>query len=160
MKKTILTILVPSIICICGFRKESINYEQITFDYFISDVLPTDFDDIDALEFKGRTEGSFITLGNYKVCLKPVDKLQSLISSVTNDATSEIKQIHYDPRQRIKVSDFNKDGAEPKLYLYPAVRVADNYYVFLLLGNRYETFGKYVVELTPNGEILRSCRMR
>jgi hypothetical protein len=159
MRKTALAALTLIVISLCSFDKESVNYEQIIFDYFISDILPADFDDVNVLEFKGTTESSFTTLGNYKVCLKPAEKLTELISPVTTDAAREIRQIKYEPNRKIKVSDINKASADPKIYLYPAVRVADNYYVFLLMANRYETFGKYVFELTPNGEILRSCKM-
>lgn len=159
MNKTPIITLILLIICLCGFIRESVKYEQITFDYFLSDILPADFADIDALEFKGQTESSFTTLGSFRVCLKPADKLQSLLISAAY-GPNEIKPIEFVQGQRLKISAINEDGPEPKLYIYSSVHVADNYYVFVLLANRYETFGKYVVELSPDGEIIRSCRMK
>jgi hypothetical protein len=45
------------------------------------------------------------------------------------------------------------------LYVYPAVRVADNFYVFLALSKSDKMVGKYAFELNSAGRILRSCRL-
>ncbi len=43
MKRTFFVILILGLISLSSFIKESSNYEQITFDYFVSDVLGNDF---------------------------------------------------------------------------------------------------------------------
>ena len=66
MKRTFSVILFLGLISLSGFVKESANYEQITFDYFVSDILGSDFKEIKSFEFKGRTEESYSTSCKYR----------------------------------------------------------------------------------------------
>lgn len=159
MKKIILLILSFGLISLSGFDKESVDYEQITFNYFIADILKSDFKDITAIEFKGTTENTFSTLGAYQFCLKPEEKLQSSIKEVTKGSTSNPKTIRHEQFKNVSFSDFQNNSNTPKLFIYPTVRVADNFYVFVSLQMPDNEFVKYVFELRPDGNIARSCKM-
>lgn len=106
MKRTISVILVLGLIGLSGFIKESANHEQIAFDYFVSDILGSDFKDIKSIEFKGKTEESFSTLGEYKFCLKPEGKLGSIIKDIAKGATRNVKVIKYENIQGLTILDF------------------------------------------------------
>ena len=95
MKKSFSIILVLGLISLSGFINESVDYEQITFDYFVSDILVTDFKDVTSFEFKGKTEESFSTLGKYKFCLKPEEKLGAIIEDVTKGNKRNVKEIEF-----------------------------------------------------------------
>ena len=160
MKKTIFSLLIFGLIGLSSFTTKSVNYEQIAFDYFISDILTRDFTNLSAIEVKGTTEESFSNWGNYKFCLKPVEKLQSLVEGATKGLRSNSKEIDYDQVKNITVTAFTDKSNSAKLYVYNAVHVADNFYVFLSIQNRKEILFNYVFELNSNGEILRSCEMK
>jgi hypothetical protein len=159
MKKTILVMLTLGLITLSGFNKEPLHYEQIAFDYFISDILENDFKDIAKVEFKGKPENSHAGLGDYKFCLKPEERLGSSIKEITKGPRQDLKPVNYKQLKDITIVDFKDDTVVPKLYLYPSVRVADNFYVFLSLQKPNEPIANYVIELNPNGNISRSCRM-
>ena len=138
MKKTIFSLLIFFLISLSGFTVESVNYEQISFGYFMSDVVTRDFRDLSAIEFKGKTEDSFSNLRNDKFCLKPEEKLQSLIEGATKARVNNSKEINYDQVRNVTVTDFTAKSSSAKLYLYHAVRVADNFYVFLSIQKQKE----------------------
>jgi hypothetical protein len=159
MKRTFSVILFLGLISLSGFVKESANYEQITFDYFVSDILGSDFKDIKSFEFKGRTEESYSTLGKYRFCLKPEEKLASMIDEITKGAGRKVKEIKYENIKGLTILDFQSKAGGSQLLIYPSVHVADNYYVFLSFQRTKEQPVKYVFELTPEGNISRSCKM-
>ena len=159
MERTFSVILVLGLISLSGFIKESTNYEQITFDYFVSDILGSDFKNISSFEFKGKTEESYSTLGKYKFCLKPEEKLGSAIKDVTKGWRRNVKEIKYENIKGLTIVDFQSNASGPKLFIYPSVHVADNYYVFLSFQKPKEQSVKYVFELTSEGNISRSCKM-
>ena len=159
MKRILPIVLVLGLICLSGFIKESTNYEQITFDYFISDILGSDFKEITSFEFKGKTEESYSTFGSYKFCLKPEEKLGSIIKDVTKGLKGNVKEIKYENIQGLTIVDFQNKASASRLFIYPSVHVADNYYVFLSFQKSKEQAVKYVFELTPDGNISRSCKM-
>ena len=159
MKRTLSVILIVGLISLSGFIKEPANYEQIAFDYFVSDILETDFKGITSFTFKGKTEESFSSLGNYKFCLKPEEKLGSLIEEVTKGSRRKVKEIRYEHIKGLTILDFKSKGSASSLFVYPSVHVADNYYVFLSFQKSNEQAVEYVFELTPEGNISRSCRM-
>jgi hypothetical protein len=161
MKATFPAIFALGFLCLAGFvKKESENYEQITFDYFVSDILKSDFKDVTSFEFKGRTEESFSSLGSYKFCLRPEEKLGTAIQELTKRTTkSHVKEIEFKNTDALKISDFQKKATGYRLFVYPSLHVADNYYVFLSFQKRKEESVKYIIELTPDGEISRSCRI-
>ncbi len=147
------------LINLSGFINESADYEQVTFDYFVSDILETDFKDVTSFEFKGRTEESFSTLGKFKFCLKPEGKLGTIIKDATKGKKGNVKEIEFKNVKELKITDFQSKKSGHKLFVYPSVHVANNYYVFLLFQNQKEQPTKYVFELTPEGKISRSCKM-
>jgi hypothetical protein len=159
MKGTLTVRLLVVLIILSGFVKESATYEQIAFDYFISDVLGNDFKDITSFQFKGRTEDSFSSLGKYKICLTPEKKLGSLIENLTKGARRNAKEIRYDNSSGFTILDFESKTRSSRLLIYPSLHVADNYYVLLLFEQPEEQPAKYVFEITPDGNISRSCRM-
>lgn len=158
MKKALLVTLIMGLIGLTGFKKDSIVYEQVAFNYFVSDILVSDFSDVSAIEFKGETESSYSTLGEYRFCLKPEQKLQSIIKDTAKGQTKGRQRIKYDQVSAISITEFKKDAVNPRLFVYPALRVADKYYVFVLL-QRPDISAKYVLELNPDGNISRNCRM-
>src|SRR5690349_7914402 len=83
MKKIFSVILVLGLVGLSGFRTAPANYEQIAFEYFISDILETDFPGVTSFAFKGKTEESFSKLGNYKFCLHPEERMGSMIKDTT-----------------------------------------------------------------------------
>jgi hypothetical protein len=159
MKVKFSATLVLVFICLSGFIKESNNYEQIAFDFFVTDILRSDFKDITSFEFKGKTEETYSSLGKYKFCLKPEEKLGSLLADITKKAKSNPKEIKFDNITDLKILDFTKQAGDPKLFIYPSLHVADNYYVFLSFQKANEHPVRYVFELTPEGNISRSCKM-
>lgn len=159
MKKTILVMLMLGLIILSGFNKEPLHYEQIAFDYFISDILGSDFKGVAKIEFKGKPENSYSGLGDYKFCLKPEERLGSIMKEVTKGSRDDLRTVRFQQVKGITITDFQDDAAVPKLYLYPSVRVADNFYVFLSLQKPNELSANYVIELNPDGNISRSCRM-
>jgi len=161
MKKAIFSFLVFGLFSLTSFTiPKFVNHEQIAFDYFISEILKRDFTDLQTIEFKGKTEESFSKLRNFKFCLKPEEKLQPLIEDATKVREINSKQIDYDQINNIIIIDFKDKSNSAKLYIYQAVRVADNFYVFLSIQQRKESLSNYVFELNSNGEILRSCKMK
>jgi hypothetical protein len=159
MKNTFSVTLLAGFISLSGFNNESENYEQLAFDYFVSDILASDFSDITSFEFKGKTEQSFSTLGKYKFCLKPQEKLGSIMQEVTKGSRKDVREISLQNIKGLNIVDFEKKASRSRLFLYPSVHVADNFYVFLSFQKLNEEPVKYVFELTPDGEISRSCRM-
>ena len=159
MTKTFSIILVSGLIGFSGFNKELANYEQLTFDYFVSQILGSDFEDITSFKFKAKTEESFSTLGKYEFCLKPEVKLGSIIREVTKGLGRNVKEIRYEHIKGLTILDFKSKASASSLFIYPSVHVADNYYVFLSFQKMNEQSVKYVFELTPDGNISRSCRM-
>jgi hypothetical protein len=160
MKKTIFNFVLFGLFSFSSFTTKFVNHEQIAFDYFISDILKRDFTDLQAIEFKGKTEESFSNLRNYKFCLKPEEKLQPLIEGATKGLKSISKKIDYDQVKIITVTAFKSKSNSAKLYIYHAVRVADNFYVFMSIQKYQEPLNNYVFELNTSGEILRSCIMK
>jgi hypothetical protein len=161
MKKVIFSFLMFGLFSLSSFTTTKlVSHEQIAFDYFISDILKRDFADLQATEFKGKTEESFSKLRNFKFCLKPEERLQSLIEGATKGARNNSKEINYDQVKNITVTAFTDKSNSAKLYVYNALRVADNFYVFLSIQTRKEFLSNYVFELNSNGEILRSCEMK
>jgi hypothetical protein len=161
MKKTMVSFLMFGVFSLSSFTTTKfVNHEQIAFDYFISDILKRDFTDLQAIEFKGKTEASFSRLRNFKFCLKPEEKLQSLIEDATKVGVTNSKEINYDQINNLVITDFTDRSHSAKLYIYQAVRVADNFYVFLSIQKYKEPLNNYVFELNSKGEILRSCLMK
>jgi hypothetical protein len=136
-----------------------LNYEKIAFDYFVSDILVSDFKDITSFEFKGKTEESYSAFGKYKFCLKPEEKLGRLIKNVTKGARRNVTEIKYQNTMGLTILDFQRKPIGSRLFMFPSVHVADNYYVFLSFQKPKEQPVRYVVELTPEGNISRSCKM-
>jgi len=159
MNKAILATLLLGIISLSSFNKPAVNYEQIAFDYFVSDIFLKDFKNISVIEFKGQTETSFSTLGDYKFCLKPEEKLQTLIESVTGEPSTTSKAINSDKVKNVTITHFDANSKAAKLFVYHKVRVADNFYVFLSIQKPNEPLYSYVFELNVDGEILRNCTM-
>jgi len=161
MKKTIFSFLIFGIFSLFSFTTTKfVNHEQIAFEYFISDILKRDFTDLQAIEFKGKTEESFSKLRRFKFCMKPEEKLQSLLEDATKVRETNSKQINYDQINNVTITDFTDKSNRAKLYIYQAVRVADNFYVFLSIQQRKESLQNYVFELNSDGELLRSCKMK
>jgi hypothetical protein len=159
MKKTILT-LVIGLIGLSSFIKPAVSYEQIAFDYFISQILVTDFKNLSTIEFSGKTESTYSTLGTYKFCLKPEEKMQSLMEGVTSGLAGIPKDIRNSQIKNVTITNVKENSKTAKLYIYHSVRVIDNFYVFLTLHQTKDHVSKYVVELNVDGEVLRNCRMR
>jgi hypothetical protein len=159
MKNSFSIILVLGLIGLSGFRNKSANHEQITFDYFLSDIVKTDFKDVTLIEFKGRTEDSFSSLGQINFCLDPEEKLGTIIADVTKGKKRNTKTIEFKNIEGLRITDFQSKSSGHKLFLFPSVHVADNYYVFLVFQTQKGKPTKYVFELTPDGEISRSCKM-
>jgi hypothetical protein len=159
MKTSVLIILVLCLIFHSSFIKESGNYEQRAFDYFVTDILGSDFPKIKTFEFKGKTEDSYSTLGTYRFCLKPEEKLGSLFGDVTKGSKAEVKEITYEHIKAPTIVDFQTEAKESRLFVYPSVRVADHFYVFLSFQTPNEKLVKYILELTHEGNISRSCKM-
>ena len=159
MKATLSVLLI--LVSLTGFiKKESENYEQITFDYFVSDILKSDFQDVTSFEFKGRTEESFSSLGSYKFCLRPEEKLGPIIQETTKKAQKRpAREIEFKNTDGLKINDFQKKATGYRLFVYPSLHVADNYYVFLLFQKPKDQPVKYIVELTPEGDVSRSCKI-
>ncbi|HEX6890199.1 MAG TPA: hypothetical protein VF141_05890 [Chryseolinea sp.] len=157
-KKTILTLLI-GLIGLSSFTNPAVSYEQLAFDYFVSRILATDFKHLSEVEFKGETEATYSTLGNYKFCLKPEEKLQSLIKAATKDPVYYFEKITYNQVKNITITNLKDDSKTAKLFIYHSVRVADNYYVFLAIHQSNEQVSQYVVELNVDGEVVRYCRM-
>ena len=78
---------------------------------------------------------------------------------VTKGSATETKRVKYEQITNITITDFRESVTVPKLYVYPAVRVADNFYVFVALSKSSKMVGKYVFEINPEGRILRNCKM-
>jgi hypothetical protein len=159
MNKSMLATLLLGLIGLSGFIKGAVYPEQIAFDYFFSEIFADDFKNLSAIEFKGKTEERFSSLDGSKFCLKPQEKLQSLIGSVAKGPAYNVKEIRYNQVKNITITDFKPNSSTAKLYLYHSVRVADNFYVFLSVQVPNERMARYVFEITPEGEISRSCKM-
>lgn len=159
MKNMFSVIFVLGLISLSGFIKESANYEQITFDYFVSDILGSDFKEVTSFEFKGKTEESYSTLGNYNFCLKPEEKLGSTIKDATKGMRRNVKEIKNGSIKGLTILDFQSKASRARLFIYPSVHVANNHYVFLSYQKPKEHPVKYIFELTPEGTISRSCKM-
>jgi hypothetical protein len=159
MKRKLPVILLLGITSLSAFDEEPANHEQAAFDYFVSDILVSDFKDITSFQFKGRTEDSFSSLGKYKICLTPEKKLGSLIENLTKGARRSAKEIRYKNSNGLTILDFESKTRSSRLLIYPSLHVADNYYVLLLFQQPEEQPAKYVFEVTPEGKISRSCRM-
>lgn len=161
MKAPFPAILALGFLCLVGFvKKESENYEQITFDYFVSEILQSDFKEVTSFEFKGRTEESFSSLGSYKFCLRPEERLGTAIQELTKRRTkSHVKEIEFLNTGGLKITDFQKKATGYRLLVYPSLHVADNYYVFLSLQKHKEQPIRYVFEVTPEGDVSRSCKI-
>ncbi len=158
MNKTIFTLPIV-LISLSSFTCTTVNYEQVAFDYFMSDIFERDFKSLSVMEFKGKTDDTYSTLGDYKFCLKPEEKLQALIKNVTKEPLTISTDIKYSHIKNVTITNFKDDSNTTKLHLYHAVRVADNVYVFLTIHKQNEPLYKYVFELNVDGEILRNCRM-
>lgn len=159
MKKAFSIIPVLGLIILSGFISENPDYEQNTFDYFVSDILWTDFKDVKSFEFKGKTEESFSALGKFKICLKPEEKLGIIIEGATKGKKRSVKQIESKNVKGIKITNFQNSTSEYRLFVYPSLHIAENYYVFLSFQNQKKQLAKYIFELTPEGSISRSCKM-
>ena len=158
MKKSFPAILFVGFIFLTAFVNKPADYEQIAFDYFISDILGNDFKDVTSFEFKGVTEESYATLGKYKFCLRPEEKLASMIKGLTG-MKRQSKEINFTNVNSLKITDFQSRARGHRLFVYPSLHVAENYYVFVSFHKVKEQPVNYVVELTPEGDILRSCKM-
>jgi hypothetical protein len=157
MKKLMLFPLWLACFGFSSFDKPT-NYEQIAFDYFLAEVIQSDFADVAALEFKGRTEKSFSSLGRFEFCLAP-ERLQSHIRAVTRRPVKIRKNIAHDKVKSVAITSFKQSSKAPKLHIYNSVHVADNFYVFLSLKKPNRPLARYVFELNTSGDILRSCKM-
>src|SRR6478735_1922548 len=159
MKNAILIAFIFGVMGLSSFSVDRVNYEQITFDYFISDILRSDFKDISAIEFKGKTENTFSTLGKYKICLKREEKLESDFKDLTKGSTKQVIDIEYEKVTDLTISDFKKNSTTPKLYIYPVLHVADNFYVFISLQKSDDSIANYIFKLNPEGKNIQSCKM-
>jgi hypothetical protein len=159
MKNAMLFTLIVSLPVFSGFKKDSVAYEQVAFDYFASEILRSEFSNISTIEFNGETEHTYSALGKYKFCLKPEKKLQSLVEDAAKGRLEKTKQISHEKIKSISIMSIKSNSGNPKVYVYPAIRVADNFYVFVSLKRPKEPTAKYVFELNPSGEITRNCRM-
>jgi hypothetical protein len=148
MNKTILTTLLVGLIGLSSFNKAPLNYEQIAFDYFVSHILSTDFKNLSAIQFKGQTETSFSTLGNYKFCLKPEEKLQSLIKNVANGPSLASRSINSNEAKNVTIIKFEANSNVAKLFICHSVRVADNFYVFCQYRSQMNGFINMLLNLT------------
>jgi hypothetical protein len=158
MQKTILVSLVVGFIALSGFKSDPVSHEQLILDYFLTDVLPSDFNNVSVVEFKGKTENTYSTLGNYKICLKPEEKLQSMLERMTKGSTTNVKELSYRQIDRISITDFKTNSGSPKLYIYPELHVADQFYVFLKFSQPGESDANYIFQVDLDGDI-RSCKM-
>lgn len=160
MNKAVKATMFLGLISLSSFDKETVKHEQIAFDYFVSDILLMDFKKMSPIEFKGQTETSFSTLGDFKFCLKPEERLQSLIKSVTGGPSMTSKAINSDKVKTVTITHFNPNSNAAKLLVFNKVRVADRFYVFLSIQKPNEPLYNYVIELDVEGEILRYCAMQ
>jgi hypothetical protein len=99
-------------------------------------------------------------LRNFKFCLKPEEKLQSLVEGAAKGLRSNSKEINYDQVKNITITAFTNKSNRAKLHIYHAVRVADNFDVFLSVQKYKEPLNNYIFDLNASGEILRSCIMK
>ncbi|MBN8651675.1 MAG: hypothetical protein J0L67_09620 [Cytophagales bacterium] len=158
MKKTFPAMLFVGFILLMAFVNKPADHEQIAFDYFISDILGNDFKDVTSFEFKGVTEESYATLGKYNFCLRPEEKLGSMIKELTA-MKRQTKEIDFANVSGLKITNFQSKTSGHRLFVYPSLHVAENYYVFLSFQKLKEHPIKYVFELNMEGDILRSCKM-
>lgn len=158
MKKTNPFILLVGLIILTSFENKAPNYEQIVFDYFISDILKSDFTGVKSFEFKGRTETSYSLLEKSEFCLPPEEKLGSLLMKAVKGLKRNDKEIDFRKNDTLTILDFQKKSTSYQLFLYPSLHIADNYYVFLLFQKHNEQSVKYVFELSREGDISRSCK--
>jgi hypothetical protein len=157
MKNTFPAFFVLVLIGLSGFTSKSTNYEQLTLNYFVSEIAKNDFKDVTSFEFKGKTEETYSSLGKYKLCLKP-EKLSSIITEAAK-GKRQPKDMRNADVDRLSIVDFKLKTNNPRIFVYPSVHVADNYYVFLAVQKHKQTSVRYVFELTPGGNISRSCKL-
>jgi hypothetical protein len=157
LMKTILSILIASTVGLAGLNTPgSESQEQIVFDYFVANIIKDDFKDLSVIEFKGKTEENYSSLGDYKSCLTP-ERLDPILKNVTK-GDAQVKDIRLTNAKEIKVIAFTNSSSAAKLFLYRSVHVADNYYVFLSLKIPKQSAVIYIFEVTPDGKISRSCK--
>lgn len=155
--KTLLSLIMVSCIVLAETDRPNLDTsEQIAFDYFVSEIIKEDFKGLSAIEFKGKLENTYSSLGNYKFCLTP-DRLGPMIKSVTKGKT-QTKPVSYNSTDAVSIKGFTDDPNAAKLYLYRSVHVADNFYVFLSVKLPKEPEVIYIFEITPEGKISRSCK--
>jgi hypothetical protein len=157
MNKTIQGLLLIGFIILSGFVTEPSNIEQKAFDFFMSDIFVSDFKDVAAIEFKGKTEEKSFKFGSQKFCLKPVEKLQAIMKD-KGDVKATPKDIRFDQFKNVSLTGLS-GKAEAKLYLYHSMNVANMHYVFVSLERPGKPVVSYVIELTWEGEIQRSCAL-
>jgi hypothetical protein len=157
MNKTIQLFLFAGFIILSGFVTESSSTEQKAFDYFMSEIFVTDFKDIAAIEFKGKTETKFFEFGSQKFCLKPTEKLQSIMNKHEKIKLTP-KDIKFEQFKNISLAG-SSGKAEAKLYLYNSINAVDAHYVFVSVERPGKPSVSYVIELTWEGEIQRSCAL-
>jgi hypothetical protein len=157
MKNTIRAFLVLILVGLSGFSRESTNYEQLTFDYFVTEIAKSDFKEVGSFEFKGKTEDSYVSLGKYKFCLGP-EKLGSIVTEAAK-GKRQAKQIKYTNVGRLSIVEFQPKANNPRIFVYPSLHVAESYYVFLSVQKQKEKPIAYVFELTREGGISRSCKL-
>jgi hypothetical protein len=158
MKKTILIPLAFVFIALSSFESDPVSHEQLILDYFISEIVPSDFKTVSTIEFKGRTEDTYSTLGDYKVCLKPEEKLQSILGEITKNSTTNIKELNYSQKDQVSIKSFTTNSTVAKLYIYPELHVADHHYVFVKFSQPGGSDSKYIFQVNVEGKI-RSCKM-
>ncbi len=158
MKRRSSALLILCLLALSSFIKDTMVYEQIAFEYFVSDILKSDFKDLKSLEFKGTSEESYSTLGKYNFCLKPVDKLATIIGDAAKGVSYGARKINSEDVGQVKIVDFQSKAKDPRLFIYPSLHVADNYYVFISLQRLSGNPIKYIIEMRPDGNISRTCK--
>jgi hypothetical protein len=90
-----------------------------------------------------------------------VDRLGEILKKTTRNARKNMHEREVETRhiEEIVIAGFEPKTKRPKLLLYPALHVADHYYVFVRFQAEQREHARYLFELTPEGRILRSCRM-
>ncbi len=156
MKRVLSVKLILILASLSSFTKRSNNHEQIIFDYFISDIIRSDFMDVTIVEFKGKAENSYSMLGEFKICLRGAE---STIKSYTKHSLKSAKTIGYSHVKGITITNFWGKATAPRLYIYPSIHVADHYYVFLSFQKPDEPTIKYMFRLSTDGDVLESCRL-
>ena len=138
---------------------QSLNYEQIAFNFFIDSVFENNYKDARIVQFSGYTEKELTSFSIYQNCFSGKESLTKKLYEKSFNKVVDSKQLKIDNINNIKFKKINKQSSRRlKLFIFPANEIDGNHFVLIQVIKKNYYRDAYMFEIDKTGSILIYCK--